>query len=83
MAKKNEYTEEELVNMKVFTIMQAQAYVEKKLGMGRALFFDCVRPLLNPKPVAKNYRKKKNAHLVVTKKEVDKVIARMKRKLVD
>lgn len=83
MANKKEYTEEELVNMKVFTIGQAQAYVEKKLGMGRSLFFDCIRPQLSPKPVAKNFRKKKNAHLVVSKKEVDKVIAKMKRKLVE
>lgn len=84
MAKKKDYTIEELVDMKVFTLKQAQVYVEEKTGMGRGLFWDCIRPELNPKPLARNYRKKKKkAHLVVLKKEVDKVIARMKLKLIE
>lgn len=82
MAKK-EYSIEELVNMKIFSIKEAQAYVEEKTGMGRTLFYECVRPHLHPKPLARNYRKEGHSRLVVAKKEVDKVIARMKRKMVD
>lgn len=83
MAKEKDYSIDELVEMEVFTIKQAQAYVEEKTGMGSGLFYDCVRPELEPKPIAKNYRKKKVSHLVVLKEDVDAVIARMKRKLIN
>ncbi|MDZ7658011.1 hypothetical protein [Fodinibius sp.] len=50
MAIDKKYTEEELVNMKVFTIGEAQAYVEKKLGMGRAYSLTVSGRYLIPSP---------------------------------
>jgi hypothetical protein len=82
MATSKKYTTQELVNMKVFTLQEARDYVKEKTGMGRGLFYDCVKPHLTFKPLATNVRKKRPSHLVVPKKEVDKVIARMKRKFV-
>jgi len=81
MAKSNDYTTEELVNMKVFTIQEAKDYVKEKTGMGGGLFRECVRPRLNFRPMAKNLKRKRPSYLVVPKKEVDKVIAQMKRNL--
>ena len=72
---------ETLVNLEVMTIKQAQVYVEEKTGMRSSMFYDCVRPLLNPKPIAQNYRTNRPAHLVVKKEEVDKQIAIMKSKI--
>jgi hypothetical protein len=83
MAKKEEYTTEELVDMKVFTIQEAREYVKEKTGMGAGLFRECVKPRLNFRPMAKNLKRKRHSHLVVPKKRVDEVIARMKRKLLD
>ena len=42
------------------------------------MFYDCVRPVLNPKPIAQNFRTKRPAHLVVRNEDVEKVIAKMK-----
>jgi hypothetical protein len=67
-----------LVNLEVMTIKQAQVYVEEKTGMRSSMFYDCVRPLLKPKPIAMNFRTKRPAHLVVRKSDVMKVVAKMK-----
>jgi hypothetical protein len=78
MTKKDNTDIEYLVNLEVMTIKQAQVYVEEKTGMRSSMFYDCVRPLLNPKPIAKNFRTNRPAHLVVRKDDVDREIARMK-----
>lgn len=84
MAKEDkEYTTEELVNMKVFTLKEARSYVEEKTGMGRGLFWRCIRPELEPKPMARDHRNKRPTRLVVLKKDVDRIIAKMKKKLLD
>ena len=72
---------ETLVNLEVMTIKQAQVYVEEKTGMRSSMFYDCVRPLLNPKPIAQNFRTNRPAHLVVRKEDVDQEIARMKQRV--
>jgi hypothetical protein len=71
-----------LVNLEVMTIKQAQVYVEEKTGMRSSMFYDCVRPLLNPKPIATNFRTNRPAHLVVRKEDVDREIAKMKRRII-
>lgn len=81
MSDNNNYTTEELVNMKVFTIQEAKEYVKEKTGMGEGLFRECVRPRLNFRPMAKNLKRKRPSYLVIPKEEVDKVIAQMKRNL--
>ncbi len=78
MTKKDRTDIEYLVNLEVMTIKQAQVYVEEKTGMRSSMFYDCVRPLLNPKPIAKNFRTNRPAHLVVRKEDVEQVIAQMK-----
>ena len=72
---------ETLVNLEVMTIKQAQVYVEEKTGMRSSMFYDCVRPLLNPKPIAQNFRTNRPAHLVVRKEDVDREIAKMKQRV--
>ena len=81
MEKKDNTDIETLINLEIMTIKQAQVYVEEKTGMRSSMFYDCVRPLLNPKPIAQNYRTNRPAHLVVKKEEVDKQIAIMKSKI--
>jgi len=81
MEKKDNTDIENLINLEIMTIKQAQVYVEEKTGMRSSMFYDCVRPLLNPKPIAQNYRTNRPAHLVVKKEEVDKQIAIMKSKI--
>ena len=81
MTKKDAIDIESLVNLEVMTIKQAQVYVEEKTGMRSSMFYDCVRPLLNPKPIAQNFRTNRPAHLVVRKEDVDQEIARMKQRV--
>jgi hypothetical protein len=38
------------------TIKQAQVYVEEKTGMRSSMFYECIQPLLHPKPIAQNFR---------------------------
>lgn len=75
MATRNDYPLEYLENLSLMTITQAQVYVEYRIGMKSSTFYDCIRPLLNPKPRAMNFRKKRRSWLTVKKEEVDKVIA--------
>ncbi|WP_069130772.1 hypothetical protein [Rhodohalobacter halophilus] len=82
MTKKDTTNIEYLVNLEVMTIKQAQVYVEEKTGMRSSMFYECVRPLLNPKPIAQNFRTNRPAHLVVRKEEVDKEIAKMKSRII-
>lgn len=81
MTKKDNTNIEYLVNLEVMTIKQAQVYVEEKTGMRSSMFYDCVRPLLNPKPIAQNFRTNRPAHLVVKKEDVDRQIASMKSRI--
>lgn len=83
MTTKDKSTIENLVNLEVMTIKQAQVYVEEKTGMRSSMFYDCVRPLLNPKPIAQNFRTNRPAHLVIKKADVDRQIADMKRRVTD
>jgi len=46
--------------------------------MRSTMFYDCVRPLLSPKPNAMNFRTNRPAHLVIKKEDVDLIIAKMK-----
>lgn len=80
MTTKDKSTIEMLVNLEIMTIKQAQVYVEEKTGMRSSMFYDCVRPLLNPKPIAQNFRTNRPAHLVVRKDDVDQEIANMKKR---
>lgn len=73
---------EYFVNLEVMTIKQAQVYVEEKTGMRSSMFYDCVRPLLKPKPIATNFRTNKPAHLVVRKEDVEREIAKMKSRII-
>jgi len=82
MTKKDKIDIETLVNLEVMTLKQAQVYVEEKTGMRSSSFYDCVRPLLHPKPIATNFRTNRPAHLVIRKEDVDKEIAKMKRRIV-
>ena len=43
---------QEIIDREVMTIKEAQVYVEQKTGMKSSLFYDCVRPLLSPRPTA-------------------------------
>lgn len=81
MTKKDSTDIEYLVNLEVMTIKQAQVYVEEKTGMRSSMFYDCVRPLLSPKPIAQNFRTNRPAHLVVRKDDVDREIANMKSRI--
>jgi len=81
MTKKNTIDIESPVNLEVMTIKQAQIYVEEKTGMRSSGFYDCVRPLLHPKPIATNFRTNRPAHLVIRKEDVDRVIAKMKQRI--
>jgi hypothetical protein len=81
MTKKDTIDIESLVNLEVMTIKQAQVYVEEKTGMRSSSFYDCVRPLLHPKPIATNFRTNRPAHLVIRKDDVDREIAKMKRRI--
>jgi hypothetical protein len=83
MTKKDSTDIEYLVNLEVMTIKQAQVYVEEKTGMRSSMFYDCVRPLLIAKPIAKNFRTNRPAHLVIRKEDVDRQIAEMKRRVFD
>ena len=83
MTKKDAIDIESLVNLEVMTIKQAQVYVEEKTGMRSSSFYDCVRPLLHPKPIATNFRTNRPAHLVIRKEDVDRQIAKMKRRVFD
>jgi len=83
MEKKDNTDIETLINLEIMTIKQAQVYVEEKTGMRSSMFYDCVRPLLNPKPIAQNYRTNRPAHLVVKKQDVDREIANMKKRVAD
>jgi len=83
MTKKGDTDIEYLVNLEVMTIKQAQVYVEEKTGMRSSMFYDCVRPLLNPKPIATNFRTNRPAHLVVRKEDVNRQIARMKSRILN
>jgi hypothetical protein len=47
------------------------------------MFYDCVRPLLSPKPIAQNFRTNRPAHLVIRKEDVDKEIANMKSRVIN
>jgi len=82
MTKKDNLNIDYLVNLEVMTIKQAQVYVEEKTGMRSSLFYDCVRPLLNPMPIAQNFRTNRPAHLVVRKEDVDREIAKMKSRVI-
>ncbi len=82
MTKKDTTNIDYLVNLEVMTIKQAQVYVEEKTGMRSSSFYDCVRPLLKPMPIAKNFRTNRPAHLVVRKDDVDRQIADMKRRVI-
>jgi len=81
MEKKDNTDIEILINLEIMTIKQAQVYVEEKTGMRSSMFYDCVRPLLNPKPIAQNFRTNRPAHLVVRKEDVDQEIANMKKRI--
>jgi len=83
MTKKDAIDIESLVNLEVMTIKQAHVYVEEKTGMRSSSFYDCVRPLLHPKPIATNFRTNRPAHLVIRKEDVDRQIAKMKRRVFD
>ena len=83
MAKKTNTDIDHLVDLEVFTMKQAQAYVEEKTGMRQSMFYDCVRPLLNPKPIARNFRTQRPGHIVVKKSDVDRVIAQMKSRILE
>jgi len=39
--------------------------------------------LLNPKPIARNFRTQRPGHIVVKKSDVDRVIAQMKSRIVE
>lgn len=82
MTKKDNLNIDYLVNLEVMTIKQAQVYVEEKTGMRSSMFYDCVRPLLNPMPIAQNFRTNRPAHLVVRKEDVDREIAKMKSRVI-
>jgi len=82
MTKKDNLNIDYLVNLEVMTIKQAQVYVEEKTGMRSSMFYDCVRPLLSPKPIAQNFRTNRPAHLVVRKEDVDQEIAKMKSRVI-
>lgn len=82
MTKKDNLNIDYLVNLEVMTIKQAQVYVEEKTGMRSSMFYDCVRPLLNPMPIAQNFRTNRPAHLVVRKEDVDQEIAKMKSRVI-
>jgi hypothetical protein len=73
------FASKSLVNLEVMTIKQAQVYVEEKTEMRSSSFYDCLRPLLSPKPIAQNFRTNRPAHLVVRKEDVE--IAKMKKKI--
>ena len=83
MTKKDAIDIDSLVNLEVMTIKQAHVYVEEKTGMRSSSFYDCVRPLLHPKPIATNFRTNRPAHLVIRKEDVDRQIAKMKRRVFD
>lgn len=78
MTKKDNNDIEHLINLEIMTIKEAQVYVEEKTGMRSSMFYDCIRPLLNPKPIAYNFRTNKPAHLVVKKSDVKNVVMKMK-----
>jgi predicted DNA-binding transcriptional regulator AlpA len=80
MATKDDFTFEELDRLSLMTITQAQVYVEYRIGMKSSTFYDCIRPLLKPKPRAINFRKKRRSWLTVKKEEVDQVIEKMMEK---
>lgn len=81
MKRDDEYTTEELVELEVFTVKETKEYVKEKIGIGDSLFKECIRPLLTFYPMLLNYKRKRHSHLVIPKKEVDKVIARVKKRL--
>jgi hypothetical protein len=83
MKTRNRLTIEELVKLEVFTMKEAQVYVEEQTGMKKSMFYDCVRPLLKPKPIARNFRTQRPGHLVVKKSDVDRIIAQMKSKVLE
>lgn len=83
MKRADEYTTEELIDLKVFTVKEAKEYVKEKTGMGEGLFKECIRPELKFYPMAINHKRQRYSHLVIPKKEVDKVIARRKRSLLE
>ncbi|WP_020404452.1 hypothetical protein [Gracilimonas tropica] len=72
---------QEVIDREVMTIKEAQVYVEEKTGMKSSLFYDCVRPLLFPRPMAINHRTNKPAHFVVAKEHVEQVIFSMKKQI--
>ncbi|WP_020404731.1 hypothetical protein [Gracilimonas tropica] len=72
---------QEVIDREVMTIKEAQVYVEEKTGMKSSLFYDCVRPLLSPRPMAINQRTRKPAHFVVAKEQVEQVIFSMKKQI--
>jgi len=74
-----EYTDEEILEMEFFTHQEAKNYVEDKLNAGVGLWYDCIRPMLNFRPMLKNFRRKKYAHEVVPKVEVDDLIIKYKK----
>lgn len=72
---------QQVIDREVMTIKEAQVFVEEKTGMKSSLFYDCVRPLLTPRPMAMNQRTNKPAHFVVTKEQVEKVVYSMKNQI--
>lgn len=80
MATKNDYTLQELEELSLMTITQAMVYVEYRIGMKRTTFYNCIRPLLKPKPRGINFKKRSRSWLTVRKEEVDKAIKKIEDK---
>ncbi|MEX1159547.1 MAG: hypothetical protein WEA79_01765 [Balneolaceae bacterium] len=80
MATKDDYKLEDLENLSLMTLSQARVYVEYRIGMKRTTFYNCIRPLLNPKPRAINFHKRRRSWLTVRKEEVDKAIKTIEEK---
>lgn len=78
-----EYTDEEILNMEVLNKQEARAYVEKKTKMGRGLWEEEIRDRLNFRPMIKNFKRQRYSHEVVPKMEVDKLIIKLKKGLLD
>ncbi|TYP92072.1 hypothetical protein LX73_2318 [Fodinibius salinus] len=77
------YTDEEIIDMEVFTRDEAKEYVEDKTKAGGGLWKDCIKPLLNFRPMLKNLKRQRYSHEVVPKPEVDQLILKFKKGLLD
>lgn len=73
----------ELLNIEILTTTEAKAYIKKYLKIGDTYYNDCVMPVLRPKfkPLLRDFRRNKPAHLVINKQDLDEFIIEIKERL--